>query len=297
MAEKRPRTRRKSKNDTIGGQWLPNLLTWGGVLLMITGGIVAYPTLQSYLAPADAQSLEFSVTVAPPPTMVALQPPLPAESAVGAATATALPPLILPETEIITPEAQVEPQVTLEAITEPTPTPTDLPPPTETPTPDPASLIPTRLVISSIGLDAPIIEVGWETKEVNGQLVSSWIVPNTFAAGWHKTTALPGQKGNTVLNGHHNIHGEVFRDLVDLQPGDEIAVYTGETVHYYSVTELQILKEKGQPIDVRIQNAQWIMPTEDERVTLVTCWPYTNNTHRLVVVGQPVRPEPSPIQP
>jgi sortase A len=311
MATKRPVTRKKSKNDAIGGQWLPNLLTWGGVFLMITGGIVAYPTLQSYLAPPDAQSLEFSVTAAPPPTMVALQPPPgpePAQSSSSqswdqAATAAASPPLILPETEISTvesqgePQAPVEPQATPEATAEPTLAPTATPPPTATPTPDPASLIPTRLVISAIGLDAPVVEVGWESKEVNGQAVSSWIVPDTYAAGWHKTTAPPGQKGNTVLNGHHNIHGEVFRDLTELQAGDEIVVYAGETAYHYSVTELQILKEKGEPLEARMQNAQWIMPTEDERLTLVTCWPYTNNTHRLVVVGQPIRSEPSPIQP
>ncbi|HID54608.1 MAG TPA: sortase, partial [Anaerolineae bacterium] len=34
--------------------------------------------------------------------------------------------------------------------------------------------------------------------------------------------------------------------------------------------------------------AEWIMPTEDERITLVTCWPYTDNTNRLIVVAQPV---------
>jgi LPXTG-site transpeptidase (sortase) family protein len=299
MATNRPRTRKKSDNDVIGGQWLPNLLTWGGVLLMITGGIVAYPTLQNYLAPPDAQSLEFSVTLAPPPTVAALQLPLPAEVQNQVATATAPPPVILPETEIITPENQGEPEVqveaeaTLEATAEAAPTPT--PPPPPTPTPDPASLVPSRLVIPAINLDAPILEVGWETEEVDGQMVSSWIVPDSFVAGWHKTSALPGQIGNTVLNGHHNIHGEVFRDLLKLQPGDEIVVYAGGTVHYYSVTERHILEEKGQPVEVRMQNAQWITPTEDERLTLVTCWPYTNNTHRLVVVGLPMQPTPSPI--
>jgi len=33
------------------------------------------------------------------------------------------------------------------------------------------------------------------------------------------------------------------------------------------------------------------MPTEDERLTLVTCAPYPRNTHRLIVVASPVRPE------
>ena len=48
-----------------------------------------------------------------------------------------------------------------------------------------------------------------------------------------------------------------------------------------------LLEEKGMPEEVRRSNAQWIAPTDDERVTLVTCWPYTSNTHRLVIVAKP----------
>jgi len=38
---------------------------------------------------------------------------------------------------------------------------------------------------------------------------------------------------------------------------------------------------------VRRQNARWIAPTTDERLTLVTCWPYTGNSHRLIIVAKP----------
>ena len=289
----------KSNDNTIGGQWLPRLLTWGGVILMLVGGIVAYPTLQNYLVPPDAQSLEFAITLTPP-RVVGISPPT--------VVVPTPPPLILPETEIVTQEspATPEPQVeataileaTVEAITEATAEATLAPtvPPTPVPTLDPASLIPSRVVIPAISLDAPIVEVGWETMEVDGDLVGLWVVPNSFAAGWHKISAPPGHVGNTVLNGHHNIHGEVFRDLVDLEPGDEIVIYAGETEHYYGVTERHLLEEKGQPVEVRMQNAQWIMPTEDERLTLVTCWPYTNNTHRLVIVALPTQPPVLPVE-
>ncbi len=203
----------------------------------------------------------------------------------------------MPETELLveqeaTPTA-VQPQIDVEETTpEPTPEPTLTPSPT--PTPDPASLIPSRLLIPAINLDAPVQKVGWETKEVNGQLVSTWIVPDSFASGWHVTSALPGNPGNTVLNGHHNIYGEVFRDLEDLQPGDEVILYAGETPHYYAVTERHILEEKNQSEEVRLQNAQFILPTGDERLTMVTCWPYTNNTHRLVIVALPLELTPTP---
>jgi sortase A len=43
------------------------------------------------------------------------------------------------------------------------------------------------------------------------------------------------------------------------------------------------------PLSVRRKNAQWIMPTGDERLTLVTCWPYEwpGNSHRVIVVARP----------
>jgi sortase A len=53
------------------------------------------------------------------------------------------------------------------------------------------------------------------------------------------------------------------------------------------VSERHILPEKGQPLSVRLKNAAWIQPTTDERLTLVTCWPYTSNTHRLIIVARP----------
>lgn len=148
---------------------------------------------------------------------------------------------------------------------------------------------PVRLVIPEIDLDAPIVDIGVEPIEQNGQTYYQWLVPDSFAAGWHNNSARLGEVGNTVLNGHHNVYDEVFRDLVDLEEGDKIIMYDSEDqVHTYLVTVKEILPERGQPIEVRLENAQWIAPTEDERVTLVTCWPYTDNSHRLIVVAEPV---------
>jgi sortase A len=260
------------------------------------GVVIALPVLQDYWSASDAQSLEFTVTLTPAAPAVALQP-------------TPTLPFILSDMEVIisenqgippeaqdptpeaqeTPQAQAEATATLGAIATATLMPTTPPTPTAPPTLAPTSLTSARLIIPAINLDAPIVEVGWETREVNGEVIGVWNVPHAFAAGWHKISALPGQVGNMVLSGHHNIYGEVFRDLIDLEPGDEVVVYVGETAYHYSVTERHILEEKGQPVEVRLQNAQWIMPTEDERLTMVTCWPYTNNTHRLIVVALPVQ--------
>lgn len=147
---------------------------------------------------------------------------------------------------------------------------------------------PTRIVASKIDLDAPVEAIGVTPVQSGGETYYQWLVPNDFVAGWHDNSALLGQPGNTVLNGHHNVYGEVFRDIIDLEVGDELILYDAEQAYKYQVTDKEILLERGQSLEVRLENAQWIAPTEDERITIVTCWPYTDNSHRLVVVAKPI---------
>ena len=35
------------------------------------------------------------------------------------------------------------------------------------------------------------------------------------------------------------------------------------------------------------KNASFIKPTDDVRLTIVSCWPRDNNTHRLIVIAKP----------
>ena len=157
-----------------------------------------------------------------------------------------------------------------------------------TPKPPPPPIEPPdRLVIPEIQLDSEIIPIGWVAVEQEGIRTRVWEVAD-YVVGWHETSSRPGQAGNIVLNGHHNIKGEVFRYLVDLEPGDQLHIYSKDERYTFAVSEKHILKEKGESLDVRRENAKWIEPTVDARLTLITCWPYTNNTHRLVVVAKPV---------
>ena len=142
-------------------------------------------------------------------------------------------------------------------------------------------------MIPKIKVDTKIVEVAWHIVQEGGRLASVWEVAD-FAGGWHRGSAFPGNIGNTVISGHHNIKGEVFRYVVDLEEGDEVDVYVNEQRYPYVVKEKYILREKGVPDDVRNTNARWIAKTTDERLTLVTCWPYTNNTHRVIVVARPM---------
>ena len=147
--------------------------------------------------------------------------------------------------------------------------------------------LPTRILIPTIGLDAPVVPAKLLRVKVNGYLFDQWSAPDQYAAGWHPTSAGLGQIGNTVLNGHHNDHGEVFRKLINLQAGDTIMVFSGQSLYSYSITNIMTLQEVGVPLEQRMFNSRWIAPSTDERLTLVTCWPYESNTHRLVIVAKP----------
>jgi LPXTG-site transpeptidase (sortase) family protein len=146
---------------------------------------------------------------------------------------------------------------------------------------------PTRLVIQAIGLDAPVEPVGWHIETQNSRSVDVWDVPGHFAAGWFKTSAPLGVPGNTVMDGHHNMEGKVFENLINIHVGDIIVLYAANIKRVYRVDQKLIVKELGQPLEVIQANAKYIEPTADERLTLVTCWPATGNSHRLIIIALP----------
>jgi LPXTG-site transpeptidase (sortase) family protein len=145
---------------------------------------------------------------------------------------------------------------------------------------------PTRLMIPSIALDNTVAPVGIDLLMINGQTYGIWQVLDD-QIGWHKFSASLGHRGNTVLSGHSDIKAQVFRNLDNIQIGDEIVAFTDEEPHYYIVTEKLLVREKGVSLETRIKNAQLIAPTVDERLTLVTC-AQPGATHRLIVIARPV---------
>lgn len=156
-------------------------------------------------------------------------------------------------------------------------------------------VVPARMLIPSINLDTPIVLAEQDEIESEGVTYAQWKAPNHFAGGWHRDSAGLGQIGNTVINGHHNINGEVFKDLDKLTEGDRISIYGEDEQRYaYLVTNVMILEERDVPLAERLNNARWILPSEDERLTLITCWPYYSNTHRLVIVAKPLETDSFP---
>lgn len=147
-----------------------------------------------------------------------------------------------------------------------------------------ATVLPDRLILPTIHVDIPVVELGWSTIQQADQVFSEWDVAE-YAAGWHKNSARLGEGGNVVMSGHNNILGSVFRELDQLKRGDEITVWSGSESFAYQVDKVMIVPEKYASTEQRKENAQWIGPFTDNRLTLVSCWPRDDNTHRIIVVA------------
>lgn len=136
------------------------------------------------------------------------------------------------------------------------------------------------------------MDVGWKVVDRGDRRYTEWETADN-AAGRHINSAKPGEAGNVVLSGHHNTKGEVFRAISEgnLAIGDFIYLYdqNGSRVTYVVSEVTEPLLEVGASEEQRLANARYIQPTNDARVTLVTCWPYYTNTHRVIVVGQLVQ--------
>lgn len=187
-----------------------------------------------------------------------------------------------PEMETLPPEATAEPDESLDI--PPTAFPEDIAALAESQFGD-------RLIeyieISAIDVLAPVTPVGWQTDWVQGDL-PGWDNPKA-AVGWALTSVLPGDAGNIILYGHNNIDSSVFKNLYRLQPGDAITLKSGEGDFDYSVAEVRIFEARDTAEDREIFNA-WLKPTRAPRLTLISCWPPDNNTHRVIVIAYPLLP-------
>ncbi len=94
-----------------------------------------------------------------------------------------------------------------------------------------------------------------------------------FGPGHIDGTPLPGDPGNAVVSGQRDTH---FAFLRELRSGDTLVVHSasGRVVRYV-VSGIEVVRNK----DVRV-----LLDTGDDRLTLVTCYPFDS-----VLPGGPLR--------
>ena len=144
-----------------------------------------------------------------------------------------------------------------------------------------------RISAPAVGIDAEIKEVSPVAVQVDQQTVFEWPVAD-WAAGHHSTSANPGDGGNIVIAGHSDVRGEVFRGLHNVKIGDQVIVSTDSASHTYVVQEIHMRLYNTAPLEEQLSVGAFIGPMPEERLTLVTCWPYQVDTHRMIVVAKPL---------
>lgn len=137
--------------------------------------------------------------------------------------------------------------------------------------------------IPALFIYAPVVPVGWQPDPREPQ-ASVWDSPEA-AVGWAISSALPGDDANIILYGHNNIDSSVFKNLSQLQAGDTVELTTGERTWRYRVTELTILPVQDAEADAEAFTGIFA-PGDTPRLTLLSCWPPDNNTHRVVVTAE-----------
>ncbi|MFF6781032.1 class E sortase [Streptomyces sp. NPDC012510] len=111
--------------------------------------------------------------------------------------------------------------------------------------------------------------------------------------GHYDQTAMPEDKtGNFGVAGHRNTHGEPFRYINRLKPGDPIVV---ETQNTYYVYDMAAILPVTPPSNVSVLNP--VPPgssfTQPGRyITLTTCTPEFTSKYRMIVWGKMVEERP-----
>ncbi len=176
-----------------------------------------------------------------------------------------------------TPAIGLPPATVLPTIT-PSPTPTALPP----------SLPAIRLAIPAIDLNSSIQEIT-PTERVSASGARRFIwEPLAYTVAHFDTSGNPGDGRNIVLFGHNNTLGEVFRYLDQLHLGDPVTLYTEEKSYEYQVQKKFIIPYLGAEEDGDALLMSYSAPQSSEMITIISCWPYFTNAHRIVIIAVPV---------
>lgn len=116
-------------------------------------------------------------------------------------------------------------------------------------------------------------------------------VLNKGYVGHYPGTQQPGRAGNFALAGHRNTHGEPFRYLPRLRPGDAVRVETRTATYTYAVDKIlpqTSPRDSGvlRPVPRSVVRPAYGYTDPGYYLTLTTCTPEFTSRYRLVVWGK-----------
>lgn len=141
---------------------------------------------------------------------------------------------------------------------------------------------PVRLIMSSIGVNAPVEGLG---TTPDGLMA----VPQAYGmVGWYNKGVTPGQDGPAVLVGHYTAGaGGVFDKLHSAKDGDLITVTNGRGESFtYKITKMAEYEKDKVPM------AEIFKKGNGSRLEIITCagkWQADNYDKRLVVTAELVQ--------
>ena len=135
-------------------------------------------------------------------------------------------------------------------------------------------LKPTRIVVSKVGVDTPILNpVKSDLATLDDALLSG--------AVRYPGTAFMNEEGSVVIFGHQsylpvvrNKAFKAFNDLQNLTQGDIVSVYAGDTEFRYAVRTVQLVTTDVGSI---------ALETKGQTLTLVTCNSLGEKEERYIV--------------
>lgn len=134
------------------------------------------------------------------------------------------------------------------------------------------AISPNRLIITKIGVNAPIIQTD---NEEYGLSMGAWLVPEG---------STPDQGGNTIITGHrfkylppNNLTFYLFDKL---EAGDIVSVIWKEEKYFYRIKEVKIVSKTDFSV---------LDPSNDSILTMFTCHPLYSTEKRLVVIAELIK--------
>lgn len=135
-----------------------------------------------------------------------------------------------------------------------------------------------KLIIEKIGLSASII------VNVDGNNEEEYNKSLENGVAHLKGSSLPGKPGNPFIFGHSSYYAwkpgnykEVFKDLNNLEAGDQIIINSNLFRYTYLVDDKAIV----MPDRVEVANQNF----SENKLTLMTCWPIGSDKKRLIIIA------------
>lgn len=113
-----------------------------------------------------------------------------------------------------------------------------------------------------------------------------------YGTGSLKTAMPAAQRGNFAVAGHRNTHGEPFRYINRLRPGDPIVVETQDAYYTYEMAAIlpQTSPTNTDVIDPVPAGSGFTKP--GRYLTMTTCTPEFTSKYRMIVWGKMVEERP-----